>query len=160
MICTYKDQMQTIRYGVVPFMVITGGIVILLMLEPHLSASIIIMALAIVMMFVLNWKLALCVMVIVPVLVLSGAYFQKKLVFFHRRVREQNSKISGAFNEGITGAKTTKTLVIEDKVEQEFDDLTGEMKRLSVRAMHFRGVFMSTTAFAASIALADRKSVV
>ena len=45
MICTYKDQMQTIRYGVVPFMVITGGIVILLMLEPHLSASIIIMAL-------------------------------------------------------------------------------------------------------------------
>ena len=77
--------------------------------------------LAIVMMFALNWKLALCVMVIVPVLVLSGAYFQKKLVFFHRRVR---------------------------------DDLTGEMKRLSVRAMHFRGVFMSTTAFAASIALA------
>ena len=110
--------------------------------------------LAIVMMFALNWKLALCVMVIVPVLVLSGGYFQKKLVFFHRRVREQNSKITGAFNEGITGAKTTKTLVIEDKVEQEFDDLTGEMKRLSVRAMHFRGVFMSTTAFAASIALA------
>ena len=110
--------------------------------------------LAIVMMFALNWKLALCVMVIVPVLVLSGGYFQKKLVFFHRRVREQNSKITGAFNEGITGAKTTKTLVIEDKVEREFDDLTGEMKRLSVRAMHFRGVFMSTTAFAASIALA------
>ena len=110
--------------------------------------------LAIVMMFLLNWKLALCVMVIVPVLVLSGVYFQKKLVFFHRRVREQNSKITGAFNEGITGAKTTKTLVIEDKVEREFDALTGEMKRLSVRAMHFRGVFMSTTAFAASIALA------
>ena len=110
--------------------------------------------LAIVMMFVLNWKLALCVMVIVPVLVVSGAYFQKKLVFFHRRVREQNSRITGAFNEGITGAKTTKTLVIEDKVEREFDGLTGEMKRMSVRAMHFRSVFMSTTAFAASVALA------
>ncbi|MFR5422697.1 MAG: FtsW/RodA/SpoVE family cell cycle protein [Oscillospiraceae bacterium] len=58
MICTYKDQMQTMRYGVVPFMVITGGIVILLMLEPHLSASIIIMALAIVMMFVGGIKLS------------------------------------------------------------------------------------------------------
>ena len=105
---------------------------------------------AVVMMFVLNWHLALCVMVIVPVLVVSGAYFQKKLVFFHRRVREQNSRITGAFNEGITGAKTTKTLVIEDKVEREFDGLTGKMKRMSVRAMHFRSVFMSTTAFAAS----------
>ena len=35
---------------------------------------------AIVMMFVLNWKLALGVMVIVPVLAVSGVYFQKKLV--------------------------------------------------------------------------------
>ena len=109
---------------------------------------------AIIMMFVLSWKLALCVMIVVPVLAVSGVYFQKKLVFYHRRVREQNSKITGAFNEGITGAKTTKTLVIEDKVEREFDGLTGEMKRVSVRAMHFRSVFMSTTAFAASAALA------
>ncbi len=109
---------------------------------------------AVVMMFVLNWKLALGVMVVVPVLVLLSIYFQKKLVVYHRKVRERNSQITGAFNEGITGAKTTKTLVIEDKMEGEFDELTGEMKRLSVRAMHFRGLFMSTTAFAASIALA------
>ena len=109
---------------------------------------------AIVMMFALNWKLALCVMVIVPILVVSSIFFQKKLVFYHRKVREHNSQITSAFNEGITGAKTTKTLVIEDKVEKEFDQLTGEMKHVSVRAMHFRSVFMSTTAFAASIALA------
>ena len=82
------------------------------------------LALAIVMMFALNWKLALCVMAIVPVLAISSVYFQKKLVFHHRRVREQNSKITSGFNEGITGAKTTKTLVIEEKLEQEFRGLT------------------------------------
>ncbi len=58
MICTYKEQMQTFRYGVVPFMVVTVVVVGLLMLEPHLSASIIIMALAIVMMFVGGIKLS------------------------------------------------------------------------------------------------------
>ena len=109
---------------------------------------------AIVMMFVLNWKLALGVMVIVPVLAVSGVYFQKKLVVYHRRVREHNSQITGAFNEGITGAKTTKTLVIEDRMETEFDNLTGEMKRVSVREMRTRSLFMSTTALAASVALA------
>ena len=109
---------------------------------------------AIVMMFVLNWKLALGVMVIVPVLAVSGVYFQKKLVVYHRQVRERNSQITGAFNEGITGAKTTKTLVIEDRMEQEFDSLTGEMKRVSVREMRTRSLFMSTTALAASVALA------
>ena len=112
------------------------------------------LALAIVMMFALNWRLALCVMAIVPVLALASAYFQKKLVFHHRRVREQNSKITSGFNEGITGAKTTKTLVIEEKMEQEFRGLTGVMKRESVKEMHFRSLFLSTTAFAASAALA------
>lgn len=109
---------------------------------------------AIVMMLVISWKLALCVLVMVPVVVLAGAFFQKKLIFYHRRVREQNSQISSAFNEGISGAKTVKTLVIEDRMEKEFDALTGKMKHLSVRAMHFRSLFMSTTAFAASAALA------
>ena len=109
---------------------------------------------AIVMMFVLNWKLALGVMVIVPVLAVSGVHFQKTLVVYHRQVRERNSQITGAFNEGITGAKTTKTLVIEDRMETEFDNLTGEMKRVSVREMRTRSLFMSTTALAASVALA------
>ena len=109
---------------------------------------------AVVMMFLLNWKLALCVMIIVPVLVLTSIFSQKKLAFYHRQVREHNSRITGAFNEGITGAQTTKTLVIEDKLAHEFDQMTGEMKRVSVCAMHFRSLFMSTTAFAASFALA------
>ena len=112
------------------------------------------LVLAVIMMFVLDWRLALCVMAIVPVLSLAGAYFQKKLVFCHRRVREQNSKITSGFNEGITGAKTMKTLVIEDKMASEFHALTGQMKRESVREMHFRSLFMATTAFAASAALA------
>ena len=109
---------------------------------------------AIVMMLILNWKMALCVLVIVPIVAISSMYFQKKLVFFHRQVREKNSRITGAFNEGITGATTTKTLVVEDKMEKEFDELTADMKKVSVRAMHFRAIFISTTTLAASLALA------
>lgn len=109
---------------------------------------------AVVLMLALNWKLALCVLAVVPILALSAVYFQKRLTVYHRKVREANSRITSSFNEGITGAKTTKTLVIEDKVEKEFDTLTGHMKAVSVRAMHFRSLFMSTTAFAASLALA------
>ncbi len=108
----------------------------------------------IIMMLVLHWKLALCVLLVVPVVAVSSIYFQKKLVVLQRQVREQNSKITGAFNEGITGAPTVKTLVLEDKMEGEFNTLTGDMRALSVRTMHFRGLFMSTTAFAASAALA------
>ena len=107
----------------------------------------------VVMMLLLHWRLALWVMLVVPVVILSSIYFQKKLVVLHRQVREQNSRITGAFNEGIMGAPTIKTLVLEDKMEREFNVLTSDMRTVSVRAMHFRGLFMATTSFAASAAL-------
>lgn len=52
MICNNRGKMATFKYGVLPFAIITVAIVGLLMLEPHLSASIIICAIAIVMVFV------------------------------------------------------------------------------------------------------------
>lgn len=58
MICNYKNEMKTFKHGVLPFAVITVAIVGLLMLEPHLSASIIICAIAIVMLFVGGVKLS------------------------------------------------------------------------------------------------------
>ncbi len=47
----YRDRMQTFRYGVLPFMGILAVIAGLLILEPHLSATLIILATGAVMMF-------------------------------------------------------------------------------------------------------------
>ncbi|MBQ1281020.1 MAG: putative lipid II flippase FtsW [Oscillospiraceae bacterium] len=51
MMSVYRDKMRTFRYGVMPFAVILGVIAVLLYLEPHMSATIIILAVGAVMMF-------------------------------------------------------------------------------------------------------------
>jgi cell division protein FtsW len=51
LICRYREKMKTLRYGILPFLGILGLIVGLLVLEPHFSASIIIIALGGCMMF-------------------------------------------------------------------------------------------------------------
>ena len=51
MICAFKDRMKTFKYGVVPFAAVLAVIVGLLVLEPHLSASVIILAIGAIMMF-------------------------------------------------------------------------------------------------------------
>jgi len=109
---------------------------------------------AIVVMITIDYKLALWVIVIVPITALGAAFFQKKLVTLNRQIREVNSKITGNFNEGITGAKTTKTLVIEKKMEENFEETTDEMYTTSVHAAHYRSLFASMISFAASLALA------
>ena len=109
---------------------------------------------AVIVMLAVNIRLALWVLVIVPVVALLAAFFQKKLVFLNRRIREINSRITGNFNEGITGAKTTKTLVIEEKMERDFNSTTSDMKRISISAAHYRALFASMISFSASLALA------
>jgi len=52
LICRYKNLMGTFKYGIVPFVAILAVIVGLLFLEPHLSASIIIIFLGAIMMFI------------------------------------------------------------------------------------------------------------
>ena len=83
-------------------------------------------------MFALNWKLALVVLSVVPVIAVVAVYFQKRILASYRIVRKTNSKITGAFNEGIMGAKTTKTLVREQANSEEFVELTSTMKSSSV----------------------------
>ena len=109
---------------------------------------------AIVAMLIVNARLTVLVLLILPLLVLLFSVFQKKLVRVNREIREINSKITGNFNEGITGAKTVKTLVIEDKIERDFRSETDNMLHRSVRAARLRGVFAVTMNFASSLALA------
>ena len=109
---------------------------------------------AIVMMLVMNAKLAAMVLTILPLLVILFTIFQKKLIKVNREVREVNSRITGNFNEGITGAKTIKSLAIEDKMEDRFTQETQTMRSKSVQASRLRGLFAGTMNLASSVALA------
>lgn len=72
LICRYKNLMGTFKYGVMPFAVVLGVIVGLLFLEPHLSASIIIIILGAVMMFIGGTRLVWFVGGLIGV---SGLFF-------------------------------------------------------------------------------------
>lgn len=108
----------------------------------------------VIVMLSMNVKLTLLILAVIPLITVVFAIFQKKLVNENRHIREVNSKITGNFNEGITGAKTLKTLVIEVKVERDFVRDSKEMKRSSVMAQRYRSILSAMIGFASSIALA------
>ncbi len=109
---------------------------------------------AVFIMLIVNFRLAILVIAILPLIILLFSVFQTKLIRVNREVRELNSKITSDFNEGITGAKTIKTLVIEDKMVKDFVSDTGAMRKKSVRVAHLRGMFSATLNMASSLALA------
>ena len=108
---------------------------------------------AVVIMFTLNVGLALILVLIIPVVAVITWFFQRKIIVVNRRVREINSHITGAYNEGITGAKTSKTLVIEDLNVREFGGLTEKMYRESVKASMLTSVMLPLITFCGAVAV-------
>lgn len=107
-----------------------------------------------VAMLALAPRLAFWILLIVPFMVCLTRYFQTRILHWNRRIRKQNSKIVSAYNEGIMGAKTSKTLVIENKNDREFYDVTGDMLRSGIRAARLNAVYISAIVLFGSIATA------
>ena len=105
-------------------------------------------------MLAVNLRLALYVLVMVPVASAIIWYFQKKIVAESRRVREINSRITGNFNEGITGIRSIKTLRIEDVMTRSFEEETERMRRTAVRTARHSALLTSLITFLSSLALA------
>jgi len=92
-------------------------------------------------MFWFNWKLALIVLAVIPPLAVVSLYLQKKILRYQRVSRKHNSRITSAFNEGIMGAMTTKTLVREKENAAEFEKITTDMRKASVKASVLSATF-------------------
>ena len=105
-------------------------------------------------MLALNWRLALVVIVIVPVMAVLTGYFQNRILRWNRKVRKLNSRITGSFNEGITGAKTTKTLGTEEQTVAAFRDLTRQMHDAGIGAARLNAIYIPLVLFASTMAVA------
>ena len=106
-----------------------------------------------VVMLIIDIRLAALICLLVPVAVLLMMYFQRKLLIYNRKIREINSKITGNYNEGITGAQTVKVLGVEEKMISDFKEESSNMRRMSIREAHFSALFISTVTMLSAMVL-------
>jgi len=107
-----------------------------------------------VQMLLLNWQLTLILLLVLPPLAVISWKFQKGILESYRQVRKRNSQITAGFNEGINGAKTTKTLVREELNIEEFNTVSADMKKASVRAATLSALFLPIVVSIGSIGTA------
>ena len=110
---------------------------------------------AVYFMLVINWRLALVVFAVIPVLIVVAAQFKKKIIVEYRKVRKINSRITGAYNENITGVRVVKALCREEENLREFGQLSSEMYRSSYRAAWLSALFLPAVQFISSVAIAS-----
>jgi ATP-binding cassette subfamily B protein len=106
-----------------------------------------------VFMLIINWRLALIVFAILPILLYVAIEFRKRILTQFRMVRKMNSRITGAYNENITGVRVVKALGRENENMREFSGLTGEMYRAGYRAAWLSALFLPTVQLISAVAL-------
>lgn len=108
---------------------------------------------AMIFMVIINWRLALIVFAFLPVIVISAVEFRKRILTEFRLVRKINSKITGAFNESVTGVRVTKALGREEENLREFGGLTSDMFKAGYRAAWLSALFLPVVQLVSSFAI-------
>ncbi len=108
---------------------------------------------ALFFMMIINWRLALVVLGVIPMMLLVAVQFQRRIIVQFRRVRKQNSKLTGAYNENITGVRVVKSLCREERNLEEFGEQSSVMYRASYRAAWLSALFLPAVQIIGSLAL-------
>ena len=106
-----------------------------------------------IFMLIINWKLALIVLTIIPIMMFIAVEFRKRILEQFRISRRANSKITGAFNENFQGTRVVKALGREDENTREFQGLTSKMYHASYRAAWLSALFLPVVQMIAALAL-------
>lgn len=107
-----------------------------------------------VILYITFIKLALIITIVLPIMMVIAYIFRKLILKQHRQARKYNSQLTAQYNEGFQGAKTTKSLSIEEINFDEFSSTAHKLKRASVKAVISSAVFSSILLVLAYIAVA------
>jgi ATP-binding cassette, subfamily B, bacterial len=108
---------------------------------------------ALIFMATINWQLTLIVVALIPVLLVIAVWFKTKILVEYRQVRKLNSKITGTYNENITGVRVVKALVREDENLREFDVLATDMYGSAYRAAWLSSLFLPVVQIISAVAV-------
>ncbi len=108
---------------------------------------------AMIFMFIINWRLALIVSIMIPLLIYVAIEFRKRILEQYRMVRKLNSKITGSINESITGVRVIKALGRERETMREFGELSDGMFAAGFRAAWLSALFLPVVQIISAFAL-------
>lgn len=105
-------------------------------------------------MFTVSWQMALILLAVTPLIMVVAPLFQIKILTLGRIARNAYSGYVAWLAETIAGAKTIKTLAIEDNVHQEADQIITDIKKKALRRETIGAIFYPSMIFITAIGTA------
>jgi ATP-binding cassette subfamily B protein len=94
-----------------------------------------------VAIFVLDWKLALVSVAVIPLLVCATAVFKSKVRESFRQIRRHLARINAYLNEQVTGMSIVQLFCREKQSAERFDELNGDYRDEYRRTIFYHALF-------------------
>jgi len=107
-----------------------------------------------VVIFRLEWRLALAIFAFFPVIVFAAWQFRNRVRTAYREVRKQIARMNAYLQESISGMRIIQVFVQEKKANQRFDDINQAKYIADMRQLMTFAVFRPLMSFLSSFALA------
>ena len=111
------------------------------------------MLVVIVVMFVMNWKLALVALVVLPILVYATKVFQVAIKATFQDVRNEIANLNGFVQERVTGMKILQLFTRESIEYQNFKKINNNHKKAHIKTVWFYSIFFPIAEILSSFAI-------
>jgi len=111
---------------------------------PYLIINSLMIVGILIALFSMSWKLTLYVLIPVPVIVIWGTYYWKRMRLFFMKWLQLWSHLMSRVNEALTGIRVVKAFAQEPREIAVFECRNRDFTRMAIKAEIFRGVFFST----------------
>jgi ATP-binding cassette, subfamily B, multidrug efflux pump len=95
----------------------------------------------VILMLVVNWKLALVVFVTVPVLILVAQLFRIKIRNIYRNIRTSIARINSFLQENLSGMRTIQVYNCQEEKYKSFRDMNKNILRANLDAISLYAFF-------------------
>ncbi len=111
------------------------------------------MFVVIIFMLVMNWRLALITLAVLPILVYATKVFQVAIKATFQDVRNQVSNLNGFVQERVTGMKILQLFNREEEEYQNFKEINNNHKKAHVKTVWYYSIFFPIAEILSSIAI-------
>ena len=106
-----------------------------------------------IVMLVLNWKLALITLAILPILIYATKLFQVAIKATFQEVRNQVANLNGFVQERVTGMKIVQLFNRENIEYQNFKEINDEHKKANIKTIWYFSIFFPIAEILSSIGI-------
>jgi ATP-binding cassette subfamily B multidrug efflux pump len=108
---------------------------------------------AVIVMFVINWKLAIIALAVLPILIYATKLFQIAIKKTFQDVRNQVANLNGFVQERVTGMKIVQ-LFNREKIEYDnFKEINNKHKEAHIKTVWYYSIFFPIAEIMSSIAI-------